>query len=445
MQTQTRPDDLNRRLRRLRLAAGMSQSDVGKNIGLPRSAVTQIELGNRDLSADELVRFAAAFQRSPTALLTPSNEFDNDQNSEDDGVLIEFQDALKSSGESLELCESLKQLTQIAKELTRIENHIGIDVYGPEAVAFLGTPPRSTWEATHHGITVAEEERRRLDLGSAPIRDLPELLATLRIRASRLELSPRTLSLFIHRKSTGPIVIVNKSANVEERRFRFAHGLAHLLFDRDHRWIICDQKHANHHHEIRANAFATAFLVPPAGLQRYLQSMGRDTMARRFDRVMDLIADASTTNPPYHSRIRVNPRSHQRNRDINGYELSQIASYFGVTTSLAAYSLKNLRHLTSDKTDQLTSSEGQRRSTEVRQWIRSSDLERDVNYDPFVSRLLGLFIEGQRHGFITPDEVGAIGKLIGLSKEKQATLFDSLNDNAPAPAPKADSHLNLQK
>ena len=191
--------------------------------------------------------------------------------------------------------------------MTRIENHIGIDVYGPEAVAFLGTPPRSTWEATHHGITVAEEERRRLDLGSAPIRDLPELLATLRIRASRLELSPRTLSLFIHRKSTGPIVIVNKSASVEERRFRFAHGLAPLLFDRDHRWIICDQKHANHHHEIRANAFATAFLVPPAGLQRYLQSMGRDTMARRFDRVMDLIADASTTNPPYHSRIRANP------------------------------------------------------------------------------------------------------------------------------------------
>lgn len=443
MQTQTRPDDLNRRLRRLRLAAGMSQSDVGKNIGLPRSAVTQIELGNRDLSADELVRFAAAFQRSPTALLTPSNEFDNDQNPEDDEVLIEFQDALKSSGESLELCASLKQLTQIAKELTRIENHIGIDVYGPEAVAFLGTPPRSTWEATHHGITVAEEERRRLDLGSAPIRDLPELLATLRVRASRLELSPRTLSLFIHRKSTGPIVIVNKSASVEERRFRFAHGLAHLLFDRDHRWIICDQKHANHHHEIRANAFATAFLVPPAGLQRYLQSMGRDTMARRFDRVMDLIADASTTNPPYHSRIRVNPRSHQGNRDINGYELSQIASYFGVTTSLAAYSLKNLRHLTSDKADQLTSSEGQRRSTEVRQWIRSSDLERDVNYDPFVSRLLGLFIEGQRHGFITPDEVGAIGKLIGLSEEKQAALFDSLNDNAPAP--KVDSHLKLQK
>ena len=311
-----------------------------------------------------------------------------------------------------------------------MRTNIGIDVYGPEAVAFLRTPPRSTWEATHHGITVAEEERRRLDLGSAPIRDLPELLATLRVRASRLELSPRTLSLFIHRKSTGPIVIVNKSANVLKK------GDFDSLTD----WPTCCSI------ETIAGSFATKsmpttimkfvqmpsplrFLVPPAGLQRYLQSMGRDTMARRFDRVMDLIADASTTNPPYHSRIRANPRSHQGNRDINGYELSQIASYFGVTTSLAAYSLKNLRHLTSDKTDQLTSSEGQRRSTEVRQWIRSSDLEQDVNYDPFVSRLLGLFIEGQRHGFITPHEVGTIGKLIGLSDEKQAALFDSLKDN----------------
>ena len=54
MQAQTSPDSLNRRLRNLRLAAGMSQSDVGKDVGLSRSAVTQIELGNRDLSADEL-------------------------------------------------------------------------------------------------------------------------------------------------------------------------------------------------------------------------------------------------------------------------------------------------------------------------------------------------------------------------------------------------------
>ena len=298
MQAQTSPDSLNRRLRNLRLAAGMSQSDVGKDVGLSRSAVTQIELGNRDLSADELIRFAAAFQRSPAALLTPPDAVETDQEPDDDGALIELLDALQTSGESPGLRASLRQITQIAKELTRVENHIGVDVYGPEAVAFLGTPPRSTWEATHQGFSGAEEERRRLDLGSAPIRDLPELLATLRVRASRLDLAPSTLSLFIHRKSTGPIVIVNKSTSVEERRFRFAHGLAHLLFDRDHRWIICDQEHANHHHEIRANAFAAAFLMPPASLQRYLQSMGRDTMARRFGNVLDLITDSSTANPP---------------------------------------------------------------------------------------------------------------------------------------------------
>lgn len=440
MQAQTSPDSLNRRLRNLRLAAGMSQSDVGKDVGLSRSAVTQIELGNRDLSADELIRFAAAFQRSPAALLTPPDAVETDQEPDDDGALIELLDALETSGESPGLRASLRQITQIAKELTRVENHIGVDVYGPEAVAFLGTPPRSTWEATHQGFSGAEEERRRLDLGSAPIRDLPELLATLRVRASRLDLAPSTLSLFIHRKSTGPIVIVNKSTSVEERRFRFAHGLAHLLFDRDHRWIICDQEHANHHHEIRANAFAAAFLMPPASLQRYLQSMGRDTMARRFGNVLDLITDSSTANPPNYSRIRVSPRSRQGARDINRFELGQIASYFGVTTSLVAYSLKHLRHLTSDKRDQFTSSEGQRRSTEVRQWVRSSDLDPGVDYDPFVSRLLGLIIEGQRHGFVTPHEVGAIGKLIGLSNEKQTELFDSLNDNAPVTGPATESN-----
>ena len=45
----------------------------------------------------------------------------------------------------------------------------------------MGAPPQTAWEATHQGHAAAEEERRRLDLGSSPIRDVAETLATLRM------------------------------------------------------------------------------------------------------------------------------------------------------------------------------------------------------------------------------------------------------------------------
>ena len=55
-------NELSRRLRQLRIGSGMSQSEVGRQVGLSRSAVTQIESGNRHVTADEVVRFSAIFR-----------------------------------------------------------------------------------------------------------------------------------------------------------------------------------------------------------------------------------------------------------------------------------------------------------------------------------------------------------------------------------------------
>ena len=58
--------ELSQQLRQLRIDSGMSQSTVGERVGLSRSAVTQIEAGNRDVSATELARFASVFRQSVT-------------------------------------------------------------------------------------------------------------------------------------------------------------------------------------------------------------------------------------------------------------------------------------------------------------------------------------------------------------------------------------------
>ena len=61
--------ELSQRLRRLRIEFGMNQSDVARQVGLSRTAVTQIESGNRDISADEVVLFSSAFATKLRALL----------------------------------------------------------------------------------------------------------------------------------------------------------------------------------------------------------------------------------------------------------------------------------------------------------------------------------------------------------------------------------------
>lgn len=55
-----------------------------------------------------------------------------------------------------------------------------------------------------------------------------------------------------------------------------------MPFDRQRRWSVCNHNERTHHHEVRANAFASEFLTPATGVRRYLQSIGRDTMAQRL-------------------------------------------------------------------------------------------------------------------------------------------------------------------
>ena len=57
------------RLKEARKLAGLSQGHVAKMLGLHRPSVTEIEAGNRRVSADELARLADIYDVSVTWLL----------------------------------------------------------------------------------------------------------------------------------------------------------------------------------------------------------------------------------------------------------------------------------------------------------------------------------------------------------------------------------------
>ena len=57
------------KLRDARVKLGFSQDYVAKCVGLSRSAVTQIELGNRKINADEITQFCKLYHLSADYLL----------------------------------------------------------------------------------------------------------------------------------------------------------------------------------------------------------------------------------------------------------------------------------------------------------------------------------------------------------------------------------------
>lgn len=58
-----------KRLREARKLAGLSQGQVAKMLGLHRPSITEMEAGNRRVSADEVARLADIYDVSTTWLL----------------------------------------------------------------------------------------------------------------------------------------------------------------------------------------------------------------------------------------------------------------------------------------------------------------------------------------------------------------------------------------
>jgi transcriptional regulator with XRE-family HTH domain len=414
-------NELSRRLRQLRIESGMSQSEVGRQVGLSRSAVTQIESGNRDVTADEVVRFSTLFRHSPVALLSGLRQGTGGSVGDKDEMLDDILRALPGQGlDSAELRSSLDRLFELSRQLTETESVLGVAVYGPQAFAFRGTNPRTHWEAAHQGYAVAEDERQRLDLGSAPIRDVPETLATLRVRMSRLALPESVSCVYLHTPETGPLVVVNRNSSPEERRFWMVHGLAHLLFEPERRWLVCSRDDMSRRHEVRADAFAGRFLMPTRGVERYLHSIGRDTMGSSLGGVLEVFSDRAAV-PKDKSRVRVSGRSRRGGREFNAFELSQVADYFGVTRSLAAHVLGNLRFLSDSARDRLIDMATTGESDRV---LSSGGLAREGQERvAYISRLLVLATEARRRGALSADRVEQIARLSGLDDEERVRLL----------------------
>ena len=73
-------ENIAARLKEGRTMAGLSQAHAADKLGLQRPAISEIESGNRKVSAEEIVQFAELYKVSTTWLLCQEDDTDESMN-----------------------------------------------------------------------------------------------------------------------------------------------------------------------------------------------------------------------------------------------------------------------------------------------------------------------------------------------------------------------------
>ena len=324
---------LGERLRDARKSVQLSQEQAASAVGLDRTALTKIESGQRPVNSLELTKLASLYRRDLSELLslTPLDE--------DPFVLIGRADGTAC----LEADEAVTRSIDLLKNAVRLEELLGDRVREFPPFYPLASP-HSFEEAIDQGRELAQRERRRLGLGTAPITDVAELIASQGVWTSAVPFADDVSGLFISHPRYGLAVFVNQDHRRARRRFSYAHEYAHVLADRDQAPAPTSKENAKTFREKRANAFASEFLMPGEGVHDALTRMrkGGTTKSTSYlwDPVQDEVSEVAVRADPMTVRISV-------------HDVAFLAHEYKVSYEMAAIRLKDIDAIRKPHLDEL--------------------------------------------------------------------------------------------
>ncbi|WP_252223188.1 MULTISPECIES: XRE family transcriptional regulator [unclassified Clostridium] len=114
----------------------------------------------------------------------------------------------------------------------------------------------------YQGISVAYLERQRLNISDS-IDDIYGKLREQKIHIFRKALEDNNISgVYVKHPRVGHCILINYSDDIYRQNFSMAHEYGHVLFDSDREQNISYFNKEKDYVEIRANNFASNFLVP---------------------------------------------------------------------------------------------------------------------------------------------------------------------------------------
>lgn len=391
----TTQEELARRLRSARKACHITQAKAATTLGVSRSAVSQMETGQRGVSGLELHRLAQLYQRDV-------REFLDDRFEEMNPVTAMFR-AHPELRDSPAATQSMRRCGEFHRELVNLQEVLGLDHCLLTTPAYSLPTPGSKWNAVQQGRAAAEGERRRLDLGIAPLPDLTDLLGAEGISTALVDMDDEISGLTLISAAGNILVAANRAHHILRRRFSFAHEYAHVLLDRERKAILSRTEDRSSLMEVRANAFAAAFLMPAGGVRAYVGVLSKGLPSRPTADIFD--EEAST---------RVEGRVIARTQDLELHDIVRMAHHFGVSCAAMLYRLKGLRFLTEDERARLAEQDTAGFSRALRVALGLPEPDSSGGQERVRSTFLALAIEAYARSKITRRKLDELGRLVEL-------------------------------
>jgi Zn-dependent peptidase ImmA (M78 family) len=327
--------------------------------------------------------------------------------------------------EQAHVVDALRTSVALGREVAHLERLLGIDHEGGAAVAYPLPAPRSRWLAVWQGERVAAQERQRLGIGSAPVGKIPDLLESQHIRIASIALPDDVSGLTMADREIGVFIVVNAGHPAVRRRFSFAHEYAHALLDRERLGTVSRTTARDDLLEVRANAFAAAFLLPAEGVRQFMAQIGKGGPSRQRADVFDEggVIEAST-------------RAVAKSQDTQMYDVAELAEHFGVSRLAALYRLRNLRLVSDAEFAHLKHLEDSGHGKTVARLLSLPEIDDDEEArDEYRHRLLSLALEAFRRHEISRAKLNELGNMIGLATSDMVELLESIGwESADEPA-----------
>jgi Zn-dependent peptidase ImmA (M78 family)/DNA-binding XRE family transcriptional regulator len=407
--------ELARRLRAARESCQLTQDQVARHLGVSRPTIAQIEAANRAVSSLELDRLAYLYGRDIREFLAEAFQ-------EEDVLVALFRRHPDVPGDET-MFHALRQSLVLGREITNLEQLLGID-RDLTAVATYPLPaPRTKWEAVQQGERVAAEERRRLGLGEAPLPDVAELLEGQGIRTAQADLPEDVSGLTLVEPEVGILVVANLRHHVLRRRFSYAHEYAHVLLDREQRGTVSRTGDRDTLLEVRANALAATFLLPEEGVRQFVQGLAKGRPSRER---LDVYDEEEV--------LRAEARSAPGSQAIQMYDVVLVAHHFGVSRSAALFRLKNLGLIDASDLDALQEQERKGLGDDVTELLGLPKLDHQEARQQFRRRFLGLAIEAFRREEITRAKLRELAALVDTDEADLERVLEKAGIDEPGPA-----------
>ena len=234
---------------------------------------------------------------------------------------------------------------------------------------------------------------------------MAEVVESQGVRTASVALPSEISGFTLQDANHGAAIFINGEHHAVRGRYSLAHEYAHVLIDHDRLSLVSRASEGSDLREVRANAFAAAFLLPEDGVLHALERLGKPFTKRGQTAVYGASKQPSG-----------DVRSPTPRPEIQLHDLALLTAHFGVSAPALIYRLFNLDLLTKPAFDDLRS-----RAEDVNTLRKSLEIEHSCETersDDFKKRFLGLAMEAYRRELISRAKVIEVGKLVGFEAEQ---------------------------